>query len=217
MKNSAQTASTQAFTEIVDIRENIVLLKNNSACLILQITSVNFALLSGPEQDAKVSAYAALLNSLSFPIQILVRSKPVDIFPYVQSIEKIAQQTQNSSLHSYISQYKEFVTSLVKMSTVLDKQFYLVIPYSTLESGVGAVIKSTSKSNEALETFFQQAKASLQTKADGVLSQFHRLSLQAKVLEKEALMRLFYDIYNEGETFALTGEDVDHSMVKGGL
>lgn len=215
MKNSAQTASTQSFTEIVDIRENIVLMKNNTACLIMQITSVNFALLSGPEQDAKVGAYAALLNSLSFPIQILVRSKSVDILPYVQSIETIAQKTQNANLRSYISQYKDFVTGLVKMSTVLDKQFYLVISYSSLESGVRAAIRSTSKTNEALETFFQQAKASLQTKADGVLSQIHRLSLQAKVLEKDALMRLFYDIYNEGETFSLTDEDMSQSMVKG--
>lgn len=214
MKNSAQPTSTQAFTEIVDIRDNVVLLKNNNACLVLQITSVNFALLSRPEQDARVAAYAALLNSLSFTLQIVVRSKPIDIMPYIQSIDTIAKKTQNLKLASYIENYKDFVSSLVKMSTVLDKQFYIVIPYSGLEAGASAIFKQTTQSQD-IEPFFQQAKISLETKAEGVLSQIHRLSLQAKILEKDALTKLFYDIYNQGESLPLTITDMENPMVKG--
>lgn len=215
MKKTAQTTSTQAFTEILDIRENIVLLKNSTACIILQINSVNFALLSAAEQDSKVFAYAALLNSLSFPIQIFIRSKPVDIMPYIHSIETIAQKTQNANLGTYIRNYKDFVTSLVKISTVLDKQFYLAIPYSSLEGGVGSIVQGARKNEDVTEIFFQQAQASLQTKADSLLAQIHRLSLQAKVLEKDTLVKLFYDIYNQGESFPLTSIDFDHPMVKG--
>lgn len=214
MKKTAQSASTQAFTEIIDIRDNIVLLRNNNACLILQVNSVNFALLSRGEQDARVTAYGALLNSLSFPLQIVVRSKPVDIMPYIESIDAVAKKTQNTKLASYMSRYKDFVTSLVKISTVLDKQFYIIISYSGLEAGAASVIKHAAQ-NQDIEEFFQQAKVNLETKAEGVLSQIHRLSLQAKVLEKNALTKLFYDVYNQGESLPITTVDMENPMVKG--
>lgn len=215
MKRAAQSSSTQIFTEIQDIRENIVLLHGNAACIIIRITSVNFALLSGQEQDSKVFAYAALLNSLSFPIQIFVRSKPLQIMPYISSIEEQAAKTQNQLLRTYMLKYKDFVTSLVQMTTVLDKQFYIVIPYSSLEGGISNVVKTTTKNQDYSEVFFEQAQASLQTKADSLLSQIHRLSLQAKILEKEELIKLFYDIYNQAGSFPLTSEDIAHPMVKG--
>lgn len=215
MKKAAQTASTQAFTEIEDIQENVVYLKNSTACLVIKVTSVNFSLLSAEEQDSKVYAYAALLNSLSFPIQILVRSKPIYIVPYIASIDDVANKTANPQLKSYIEKYKEFVTSLVQSTTVLDKQFYLIISYSSLEAGAGSVLKSTTKATQAKNDYYMEAHATLQTKAESLLSLIARLSLKASILEKDELVRLFYDIYNPGEGFTTTTEDITSPMVKG--
>jgi len=190
-KKSAHNATTQAFTQIKDIRESIVILDGNAACLVVQITSVNFALLSPEEQDAKVSAYAALLNSLSFPLQILMQSRQVQITPYLTTLEQAAMATTNQKLAQSISLYKQFVENLVKTTTVLDKEFFLVIPYSSLEGGMkSAALGSTG------EDFFIQAKASLMTKADTLIAQLDRLSLRAKILEKDSLVALFYNSFN---------------------
>lgn len=216
MKKAAQPTSTQAFTEIQDIRENIVLLRGGNACIIIRITSVNFALLSGQEQDAKVFAYAALLNSLSFPIQILVRSKPIQISPYLASIDLLMKKTPNPNLKIYMGKYKDFVTSLIQTTAILDKQFYIVIPYSSLEGGAASAI-SAAKHPNVQEDFFQQAQTSLQTKADSLLSQIHRLSLRAKILEKEELVKLFYDIYNQGASLTTTNADIENPMIKGAI
>ena len=192
MKKTAQKATTQTFTQIKDIRESIVLFDDGNACLVIQVTSVNFALLSPEEQDAKVTAYAALLNSLSFPLQILVLSKQVQISPYLQSLEQAASTTQNLKLAQSIKLYKEFVQDLVKTTSVLDKQFFFVIPYSSLEGGV----KSAALGNSQ-EDFFIKAKASLTTKADTLISQLDRLSLRSRILERETLTALFYDSFNQ--------------------
>ena len=215
MKKTAQTASTQAFTEIEDIQENVVYLKNSTACLVIKVTSVNFSLLSAQEQDSKVYAYAALLNSLSFPIQILVRSKPIYIAPYLASIDEVSGKTNNPQLKSYIEKYKEFVNGLVQSTTVLDKQFYLIISYSSLEGGAGSVLKSTANTTQAKNDYYLEAQATLQTKADSLLSLIGRLSLKASILGKEELVRLFYDIYNPGEALTTTAEDITSPMVKG--
>lgn len=210
MKKTAQPASTQSFTEIVDIRDSIVLLQGNAACIILSVTSVNFALLAAEEQDSKVYAYAALLNSLSFPIQILVRSKPVQIMPYISAIDTLIQKEHNAKLKTYMAKYKDFVQGLVQTTSVLDKQFYIIISYSSLEAGATSLV-SPKNSQDA---FFEQAQASLQTKAESLLAQIHRLSLQAAILKKDALLKLFYDIYNQGDAFPITA-DIESPMVKG--
>lgn len=194
MKKSAQNATTQQFTEIKDIRESIVLLEGNNACIVIQVTSVNFALLSGEEQDAKVSAYAALLNSLSFPIQIVIQSKQVQITPYINSLTEAARTTTNTKLAQSIGLYKEFVENLIKMTSVLDKSFYIVIPYSSLEGG----FKSAS-GNVNLNDFFIQAKAALTTKAESLIAQLDRLSLRADVVGKEALAALYYTLFNANQ------------------
>lgn len=196
MKQTAQHSakSTQSFTEVLDIREDTVLMKGGNACLLIELQAVNFALLSAEEQDAKVFGYAGLLNSLSFPVQIVVRSKQVNILPYVDSLGEAAKHTENPKLANNILQYQQFVKELVTSTTVLDKQFFFVISYSLLEEGVGGV---TRLSGSNLDDFFTRAHAGLKTKAESLLSQIDRMNLRAKVVEGETLVSLFHNIYNE--------------------
>lgn len=202
MKNTAQsfTGSTQSFTEILDIRDDIVLMKNGNACLILQLQATNFALLSAEEQDAKVFGYAGLLNSLSFPVQIIIQSKQVNIMPYITSLGEAATKAVNNKLAQNILQYKAFIEKLVTTTSVLDKEFYLIISYSLLEEGIGGVTKITEVKATNLDDFFVRSKAALHTKAESLLSQIDRMNLRAKPLQKEALITLFHDIYNERGT-----------------
>lgn len=188
MSNSAKktTATTQKFIEILDIVGNIVLLSSGNACAIIEIQATNFALLSQEEQNAKVLSYASLINSLSFPIQIFIRSKKIDISSYLKLLENEALKSQNELLKKQIGQYKAFVQDLVKVNEVLDKKFYIALSYSGLESGMGMDQKN----------FYLSAKAKLAMKAESVHAMLHRMNLPAKTLGKEELIKLFYEIYN---------------------
>jgi len=209
MKKPAQRkkATTQKFIEIESIQDDIVILSGKNACLIIEVNATNFALLSKEEQDTKIFSYASLLNSLSFPVQIFIRSKKLDISSYLKLLETQGAQTQNQLLSTQIKLYRDFVRELVKVNTVLDKKFYIVIPYSYLEKGV----------MESSDSFLNQAKASLVSKADSVLSQIARLNLRAKTLGKEELVKLFYEIYNGDtvETNQITDE-IKTPIVRGG-
>jgi len=199
MKKSAQNihSTTQKFTEIEDVSEDIAILSKGNACLIIEVTATNFALLSTEEQDAKVYAYASLLNSLSFPIQVIIRSKKLDISAYLKLLDAQAKATQNQMLAEQIGLYRDFVQELVKVNTVLDKKFYICISYSYLEKGAGAAAKVADKNLAKDANFVAQAKTSLHSKAESLQSQLSRLNLRAKTLEKEELIKLFYEIYND--------------------
>lgn len=221
MKNTAQKkhSSTQSFTEIVDIVDNIVLLHGGSACTIIEITASNFALLSEQEQNARIYAYASLLNSLSFPIQILIRNKRIDISSYLKDLDAQELATKNMLLKKHIEMYRSFITEMISVNVVLNKAFYIAIPFSSLEagfSGVGGKNKG-GKSDPARQTLIEAAEKSLSGKSESLLSQLGKLSLQARLLEKEELVKLFYDIFNG---LAIQGNqaesDVNAPLVKAG-
>lgn len=214
MRSSAlRSNSTQKFIEVTDVIEDVVILQGGSACVIIEVLATNFELLSAEEQDAKIFAYSNLLNSLSFHIQILIRSKKLDISSYVNSLETEANRTRNSLLAKNIRQYRDFVAELVKVNTILEKKFYIVIPYSSLEKGVTGAAQSTGKSQ--MEIFFEEAKAALYSKAENILNQLQRTGLKAQRLEREKIIRLFYDMFNDGQLNALHNLDAHPPIVQG--
>lgn len=203
----AQKPSTQHFTEIDDIVDDIVLLKNGGACLIIEITASNFALLSKRDQDTKIYAYAAFLNSLTFPVQILIRNKRVDITSYLKLLEEQETKTENPLLIKQIRLYREFIHEMVKINVVLNKAFYIIITYSPLEGGVANTV-SPGKNTSPKEEHIINAKKSLHGKADTIHAQVRRFAMSTKTLEKKELVKLFYDIFNENEgTFDSTHID----------
>lgn len=176
--------STQSFTRIKDIKEDVVIFDDNMACMVIELSAVNFSLLSPREQNAKIYAYASLLNSLSFPIQIVIRSKRLDITSYLKLLEDEAKK-MGGGTPSQISKYREFVGNLVKINTILDKRFYIIIYFSFLEKVA------------SLGHFEESAKANLHSKASSLSSQLARLNLKCKILNREELVKLYYDFYNE--------------------
>lgn len=198
MANTAQhnQTSTQKFIDIVDVVDDIVITSGGNACIIIEVQATNFALLSADEQDAKIYSYAALLNSLSFTIQIVIRSKRLNVSSYLKLLENERVASTNPKLAEQIGLYKEFVEQLVKINTILDKKFYIVIPYSSLEKGlVGAKEQVGVSSSQSF--FLVGAKASLHSKAESLHTQLRRLSLKAETLTKERLVKIYYEIFND--------------------
>ena len=209
MAISAQgkTASTQKFIEIVDIVDDIAILSSGNACLVIEVKATNFELLSADEQEAKIYSYAAMLNSLSFSIQIIIRSKKLDISNYIKLLDAEKDKTQNPYLAKEIGLYKDFVEELVKVNIILDKRFYLVVPYSSLEGGVMGAKAAVSK-NAPENEFIIGAKAALHLKADTLHTQLARMNLKAETLGKDQLIKLYYDIFND--------VNIDHHQIQNG-
>lgn len=200
MINSAPIASSQSHLDIEDIRDNLVVLKNGSCCLILQTNAVNFSLLSEGEQDATIYSYAALLNSLTYSVQIVIKSQKKDINSYLSLLNTQRQTIKNPLLKTQLEKYYQFIQKIVQENEVLDKKFYLVIPFSSLELGISSALGSTFKKSAGLpfplDHILQKAKTSLFPKRDHLISQLTRLGLKASQLTTPELIKLFYQAYN---------------------
>jgi hypothetical protein len=199
MANQKRIASTQEHLDIEDIRDNLVILKNGNAVVVLQTTAVNFDLLSESEQDAMIFAFAALVNSLTFPIQVLVRSKRVDITNYLIRLEAAKKTAYSSGLVSQIEKYENFIRDLVSKNQVLDKRFYVVTPYigidlSQIKNFSG--IFSPKRPRVSKWAVLEKAKVNLEPKVEHLIKQLARIGIKAVQLTTEELVELFYDLYN---------------------
>lgn len=199
-------ASTQEHLEIDDIIDDIILLKSGGASIVVQTTAVNFGLLSEGEQDAIIYAYAGLLNSLSFPMQIVIRSKRMDVSQYLESLLKWEQKQPNEKLRFQIRKYREFISSVIRENNVLDKRFYVIIPMYPGEVGLaGGNPLSTlggrsQKAAYSKEYILERAKNILIPKKDHMVRQLTRIGLKATQLNTQQLIELAYDIYNPSTT-----------------
>lgn len=194
-------ASTQEHLDIYTIKDHMVFLKDGSVAMILKTTALNFNLLSEEEQDATIYAYAGFLNSLSFPIQILLRSQRKNISDYLNLIDTRIQATASQKVKEQLLAYRQFVKGLVKENRVLEKKFYIVIPFSTLELGLttqsfNPLAKAPQKPPFDLSYISEKAQMTLYPRRDHIIRQFSRLGLKTSQLTTPDLVNLFYNIYN---------------------
>ncbi len=191
--------TTQEHLEIEDILDNLLLLKDGSVAMVIGVAAVNFGLLSPQEQEAIIFAYAGFLNSLNFAVQIVIRSKRKDITAYVAQLDTAEQKQINSLLKGQIAKYKEFIIKTVKENNVLDKKFYILVPFSSLELGAQAGAKLlTGQKGLPLPkgVILEKARVALRPKGEHVLRQLAGLGLKARQLTTAELVEIFFEIYN---------------------
>lgn len=201
--------TTQDHLPIEDIVDGIVISKDGSCASVMTISSVNFDLLSEREQGALVFAYGGILNSLNFPVQIIIHSNTKDVTSYLMNLKNIEEKQTNTMLKQQILSYRKFIEDTVKKNKVLSKSFYLVVPFSILELGIksaptqmkGMFSLSPKSAKKGLpftkDYILEKAKASLEPKKDHLLRLFSRLGLEIRPLDTKELIELFYKIYNE--------------------
>jgi hypothetical protein len=199
-------SSTQEHLDIEDIKNDYVFLKTGGVVAVIQTTAVNFDLLSEIEQDAMIGAFAMLLNSLSFPIQVLVRSKRLDISKYIDQVYRVEQLQKDPLLKFQAESYRKFVQDLITQNEVLDKKFYVSIPSApTTAKELGASPLDPvwrlfgmhkRKTSVNLEQAEKRAKNELPAKIDHVIKEFNRIGVRSRRLSTQELVELIFDIYN---------------------
>jgi len=192
-------ATTQDHLPIADIVDDIVLFKDGGASVVLESSSLNFGLLSEKEQQAVVAAFAALINSLSFSMQIVVRTQRKDISGYIRYFDQESAKITNPKLSAISADYRRFITESIKKKTVLGKRFFIAIPFSPLELGVTKSAQSVLKKGPLpfpKDYVMKKAKITLFPKRDHLIRQAGRLGLRLKQLTTKELIDLYYWINN---------------------
>lgn len=200
-------STTQDHLDIFDIKDNYTVLKNGTVCAVIQTTAVNFDLLSEIEQDAIIAAFSMLLNSITFPMQVVIRSRKLDISKYVEKIRKVETKIGDPLLKHQAESYRKFVQDVIKVNEVLDKKFYVVVSTNNVvvtQKGGGAfdwLLKLSGMQNKRVgalnvEKLLQDGTVQLNPRVDHLIREFGRIGIKCKQLTTQELVELYFDIYN---------------------
>src|SRR5574344_1785229 len=139
-------SSTQTTLLISELRDSMVIMKDGSFRAVVACKSINFDLMSETEREAIEYSYQGFLNSLNFTVQILIRSQRVDIGPYLERLTDIRQNTDNMLLGVLMDDYINFIDILSQEANIMDKSFFIVIPYYSSDEA-----EKASTQNELVE------------------------------------------------------------------
>jgi len=188
-------APTQQFLEIDQIREGVLVLKNKSLRAILMVSSLNFALKSEEEQQAIIYQFQNFLNSLDFPIEILVQSRILNIAGYLDKLKGMEDKQQNELLKIQTAEYRKFINKLIAGRQILAKTFFVIVPFTLVE-----IPKIGGKKGVGFdEEQFQRANSQLQQRTDFIASGLRRCGLQCTPLNSLETIELFWALYHPEE------------------
>jgi len=194
-------SSTQDFLEIDEIKEGTLVLKTGQIRSVLMVSSANFALKSAEEQKATIFQFQNFLNSLDFPLQIVVQSRRLNITGYLDALKTFEQNQQNELLKSQTADYRAFVEKLISGSSIMAKNFFVVVPFS-LGEVVGGIQKDKQqkkKTGKLSKNQFQRMKNQLWQRMEFVALGLRRTGLQVVPLNSEELIELFWSWHHPQE------------------
>ena len=195
-------APSQRFLDISEIREGVVILRDGTMRTVLLTSSINFALKSEEEQEALISAYVSFLNTLDFPLQIVVQSRKLNIDSYLEKLKEEEQKQQNELLRLQIVDYRNFIKELVEMGQIMSKRFFVVVPWfpwggktKSFFAKLGDIFKPLVGLKLKEEEFKKQRNALMQ-RTEQVISGLESMGLTVVPLDTQGLIELFYECYN---------------------
>lgn len=196
------TPSTVKYLQFAEVRNDTVIMKDGTLRAVLLVSSINFFLKSEDEQTAIIQAYMQLLNTFDFPIQIVIQSRKFDISKYLVRLGEKEKEQTNELLRLQIADYRQFVTELVELGDIMDKKFYVVVPYdpvSDTKRGFASQLKNlfvAAGEVQLKNEQFLKRKHFLDQRVANVMGGLVGMGLNAATLDTQSLIELLYAMYN---------------------
>lgn len=201
-KNQKITKSTQSFLKLSEIKNDCVVMEDGGLRAILAVSSTNFDLKSQEEQNSIIFSYQRFLNSLEFPIQILMQSRKMEVGGYIEKLKKIAEKQTNELLRVQTLEYVEFISRLIENASIMNKNFYIVVPLGeSIFPAAAGFFSRTFGNGKAKETGerianFEKAAEKLALRVNAVLANLNGAGVRGERLNTEQIMQLYYNSYN---------------------
>lgn len=198
--------TTQEFVPIKEIKQGIVVLRDDSLRGIIMASSLNFALKSADEQQSILLQFQNFLNSLDFSVQIFIQSRRLDIRPYIALLETRLKEQMSDLLKIQTREYIQFIKNFTENSNIMTKTFFVVVPYSPAMINKGGVTDLLGKKKNATETAerkveeFEERRSQLEQRMSVVTQGLVRCGIRTVELGTEEIVELFYKIFNPGDT-----------------
>lgn len=201
-RKKASKPTTQKGLPIAEIKQDTVIMKDGTLRVVLEVSSINFALKSQDEQQAIIQGYIGFLNSIDFEIQIVIQSRKLDITKYLQNLDKLAKDQTNELLKVQTIEYRQYIEELVTLAEIMQKRFFAVVPYSPFSKKRKNFLTRAqevilpSRVIKLADNKFVRYRKELDRRAGIVAGGLSSIGLKVNQLDTQRLIELYYQMYN---------------------
>lgn len=107
--------------------DGVVDLAEHGCAVLVSCSTVSFALRTPAEQAGLVNGFASYLNSLSAPVQLLVRAESIKLDPLVTALDRAAPTMPHPALERAARGHADFLADLAQTRDLLRRQIILVV------------------------------------------------------------------------------------------
>ncbi len=194
--------ATQRYLDIAEVKEDVVIMRDGTLRAVLLVASINFALKSEDEQNAIIAQYVSFLNALEYPLQIVIQSRRLNIDGYLDRLREAEKNQHNELLRMQIADYRAFISELVELGQIMQKFFFVVVPFNPASDKQKGFFDRLSESFvpaisvRLAEKRFQERKSDLMTRVEHMKGALNSMGLKAVQLDTQGLIELYYRVYN---------------------
>ena len=214
--------STQSTLQLSEVRDNMVIMIDGSMRAVIACKSINFDLMSEREREGVEYSYQNFLNSLNFPVQIMIRSQRVDIGPYLDKLSVTRRTQDNMLLGILMDDYINYIDTLSQEANIMEKTFYIVVPYfpkgdaaNLVGQGKGFFGKIFARPTNTVTRIdtatYEKAKSEIKNRVDNVVAGMFQIGVQSAQLGTKSLGELYYNFYNPDTSFRQPLGDFENS------
>lgn len=223
-RNRNKYLATQRYLQLASVHDDTLVLKDGGLRAILEVSALNFDLKSEDEQNALIISYQHFLNALDFPVQVLVRSRKIDIDRYLELLKNKIKEQRNDLMKAQLQDHIEYIKRLVEYTDIMEKRFFLIVPFTPPSvaptTTISKFLKYITPDDTVMNTIsrkkqFRELKGKLDTRVNVVTTGIENCGMHVRRIKTEEIIELMYQSYNPDICKSQKLEDVNNFMVDG--
>ncbi len=127
-KKLKSVASTQQFLPVLDVRDDIVLLKDGTYAKLMEFSPINFELRSPEEQNQIIDAFGSALRTWPNDVHIKIVTTPSNVSDFVDEIQK-CMETEPSEKCRELQQDQIDMLESISQNQGVTRRFFVSFPY----------------------------------------------------------------------------------------
>lgn len=195
------------FWQFKDIRDGVIVMKNGSYRMCLEIFPANFGLMDEEEKRRAVLGFEQVLREIEvkYPLRILVQTRKTNANDYINHLEH-TYSIRSIGTYDLFRKYADFIREVNKDYEIITKKFYLILEFSELKYTLSKDIvsreeKDAKKKKEITEEqIFQEVRQSMIAILTTFKSQFQAINLKSKILNTNEIVKIMM-VYLDEEKF----------------
>jgi len=154
---------------------------------------------------AILRGFQGFLNSVDFPMQIVIDSRKLNIADYIAQLDVLTQRIDNELLKVHALDYIRFVRGLADLANVVSKRFFIVVPYYGADLNKNkqgmvqrftGMFKSEKKEKRVSDEELQKYVTQLEQRVAVIRNGIEAIGVKTNILQQDALANVYYSYYN---------------------